>query len=157
MAKYNKVVPYNIGEKIIYKNNDHIEKGVIEDIAINSNQSKFLVHVKFSGNRKVTANLDQIISQDESDVATIPFTSPAEYMEQVKCLNEEELQVLKYSDKMSELQKKWMMLQDQYGHLSTTEMERLLDLGVFLKKYKKLLYKNIISLSCILGHMRKRP
>ena len=83
----------------------------------------------------MTANLDQIMSLDETDVATIPSTS-VEYTEQAKCLNEEELQKLKHPDTMSELQKEWMMLHNQYGHLSTTEMERLLDFGFFLRNLK---------------------
>ena len=153
-AKCKEVVLYNIGEEVIYKNNDHIEKGVIENIAIDKEQSKLLAQVKFSGNRKVTANLDQIMSLDETNVATIPSTS-AEYIEQAKCLNKEELQMLKHPDKMSELQKEWMMLHDQYGYLSTTEMERLLKFGFFPKKFKKLLNKKIIFPTSMFGHMRK--
>ena len=58
-----------------------------------------MVNVKFSGNRNVKAHLDQLMSKDETDVATIPFTS-AEYMAQAKCLNEEKLKMFlsgKYS------------------------------------------------------------
>ena len=154
-VKYNASIPYNIGKEVVYKNNDHIEKGVIEDITIDKDQSKFLVHVKFSGNRKVITNFDQIMSHNETDVASIPHTT-ADYIEQAKCLNEKELQILKRPDNMSELQKEWMMLHDQYGHLWNTEMGSLLEFGVFPKKFKKLLNKRIVCPSCIFGCMRKR-
>ena len=154
--KYKAIVPYKIGEEVMYKNNDHIEKGVIEDITLDKERSKIVMGIKFTGNRRVTANLDQIMSSDETDVATIPFTAE-DYVEQAKCLNAEELQILKRPDTMSTLQKEWMSLHDQYGHLSSAEMERMLDFGLFHKKFKKLSDRKIICPSCIFGRMRKRP
>ena len=50
------------------------------------------------------ATFDQITSLDKTYVATILFTA-TDYLEQAKCLNEEELQMLKSPDTMSELQK----------------------------------------------------
>ena len=58
---------------------------------------------------------------------------------------------------MSELQKEWMMLHNQYGHLSTSEIERLLEFGFSPKKFKRLLNKKVICPSCIFGRMRERP
>ena len=155
-AKYKTIVPYQIGEEVIYKNNDHIEKGVIKEITVDKEQSKIVANIKFTGNSKVTVNFDQIMSLDETDVTTIPFTA-ADYVEQAKCLNSEELQILQKPDTIFNLQKEWMSLHDQYGHLSSAEMERLLDFGIFHKKFKKLSNKKIICPSCIFGRMRKRP
>ena len=154
--KYKQVVPYAIGEEIVYKNNDHIEKGVIEDISIDKDDSQFLAHVKFSGNRKAVAKFDQIMALEETDLATIPYTS-SEYIQQARCLNEEELSMLKNPCRLSELEKEWMKLHDQYGHLSSKEMEKLVEFGVFPSKFKKLKNKKILCPSCIFGRMRKRP
>ena len=63
-----------------------------------------MVNIKFSGNRNVKAHFNQIMSKDETDVATIPFTS-AEYLEQAKCLNEKELKMLQNPDKLSNLKR----------------------------------------------------
>ena len=67
---------------------------------------------------------DQIMSIDETDVATIPYTS-TEYLEQAKCLNNEELSMLRDPQKLSDLQKEWILLHDQYGHLFSAEMSKL--------------------------------
>ena len=37
--KNKQVVLYVIGEEIVYNNNDHIEKGVVENIAVDNNKS----------------------------------------------------------------------------------------------------------------------
>ena len=88
-----------------------IEKGVVENITIDEDKSHFLAHVKFSGKRKVVEKFDQIMALDETDLATIPFTS-SEYVQQALCLNEEELSMLKNTCKLTELEKEWMTLHD---------------------------------------------
>ena len=127
---------------------------MIENITVDNNKS--LAHVKFSRNRKVVANFDQIMALDENDLATIPFTS-LDYIQQARYLNEEELSLLKDPYKLSELEKEWMTLHDQYGYLSSKEMEKLVAFGVFPSKFKKLCNKKILCPLCIFGHMRKRP
>ena len=65
--------------------------------------------------------------------------------------------MLQNSDKLSDLQKEWMLLHDQYGHLSAAKMTKLVDFGVFPRKFMKLQDKRIICPSCIFGRMRRRP
>ena len=61
---------YNVGEKIIIKDNDDVEKGVIDKIiVINGIQC---VDVKFIDGRKIQAAQNQILSQNETDIAIIP-------------------------------------------------------------------------------------
>ena len=68
-------MPYSVGEEVIYKHNDHIEKGIIEKIYVDKDPSQFVAIIKFSGNRTVRANFDEIMAQDETDVSAIPFSS----------------------------------------------------------------------------------
>ena len=53
---------------------------------------------------------------DENDLAAIPFTS-SNYIQQARYLNKEEPSLLKNPCKLSELEKEWMTLHDQYWHL----------------------------------------
>ena len=153
---YEQISPYAVGEEILYKNNHHVEKGIVKDVKYDHLKSQIMVHIKFSGNRKVKAHPDQIMSKEETDVATIPYTA-TEYLEQTKCLNAEELSMFRNPEKLSDLQKEWMLLHDQYGHLTSAEMSKLVDFGVFPRKLKKLKDKKIIYPSYIFGRMRKRP
>ena len=150
------ISPYAVGEDILYKNNDHIEKGIVKDVKYDHLKSQIMVHIKFSGNRKGKAHPDQIMSKEETDNATIPYTA-TEYLEQTKCLNAEELSMFRNPEKLSDLQKEWMLLHDQYDHLTSAEMSKLVDFGVFPRKLKKLKDKKIIYPSYIFGRMRKRP
>jgi len=107
------------------------------------------------GNRTVRANFDEIMAKDETYVLEIPFLSE-HYVQQAKCVNEEELAILTRPSNLSDLQKEWMILHDQYGHVSSKEMTALVEFGVFPRKFKALKNKQILCPSCIFGRMRKR-
>ena len=64
--------------------------------------------------------------------------------------------MLKNPYKLTKLGKEWMTLHDQYGHLSSKEMEDLVAFEVFPSKFKKLCNKKILCPSCIFVCMRKR-
>ena len=49
-------VPYQYGEEVLYKNAEHVEKGVIENIKRDIETKKILYDIKFRDDRKLTAN-----------------------------------------------------------------------------------------------------
>lgn len=67
-------VPYDVGEEVLYKNKDHIEKGIIEDISLLDYSNTPSLTVKFHDSRKVQAHPDQISTSEENDVADIPIS-----------------------------------------------------------------------------------
>ena len=87
-------IPYKIGEEVLYKNNDHVEKGVIECICLDKQLQDYKFDIKFKGGQKVITSRDSIMALDETDVSQIPYTSE-EFLQHAKCLTAEELDLIK--------------------------------------------------------------
>jgi len=78
---------YNVGEEVLYKNNDHIETGVIGNVTLSKEQNnRKQYHITFRDNRQILAHFDNIQAKDETDVATVPIENK-DYAEEIKFLN----------------------------------------------------------------------
>ena len=148
-------VPYDVGEEVIFKNNDHVEKGIIEEIKLLDYSNTPSLTVKFNDSRKAEAHPDQITSEEENDVANIPV-SPQEFLQNAKYLNEEHLKQLQNPKQLSEMEIEWKRLHDCHGHLAFSDMDKLTAHGVFPKRFGAMKGKTILCPSCIFGKMRKR-
>ena len=148
-------IPYKIGEEVLYKNNDHVEKGVIENICIDKQLNDYKINVKFRGGRKIDANRDNIMALDETDVSQVPYTSQ-EFLQHAKCLTAEELDLLKHPLPLTPLQKEWKVLHDKLGHISFRDMDKLVHHGCLPRKFASLKGTTILCPSCMFGKMKKR-
>ena len=75
--------PYEVGEEIIFKNGDHVEKGVIEEFKQQLDNNYPLFSIQFSDNREAETHFDQRVTNDETDAGQIPITTE-ELIEQCK-------------------------------------------------------------------------
>ena len=107
---------YDIGEEIVFKNGDHVEKGVIEKVSPDLLGFQAKYEVKFRDNRKVIATVDMLQAQDETDVASIPVKAK-EFVEHAKYLTEDEIQQIKAPTKLTPLQIEWKQIHNMYGHM----------------------------------------
>lgn len=97
------LVPYRVGEGVLYKQGDHVESEIIDKILFRKDQSAPMIDVRFHKNRKETAYLDNIQALDETDVSTVPTTNE-DYNKHTKCLTHAELQMLKNPKQLTRLQ-----------------------------------------------------
>ena len=95
--------PYDVGEEVLYKNKDHVEKGIIEGIKLLDYSNTPEITVKFRDTRKATAHPDQISTSEETDAADIPI-SPQEFLENAIHLSEDDLQKLKNPNQLTDLE-----------------------------------------------------
>ena len=139
----------------MYKNKDHIEKGVIEKIVHDdySNETKY--DIKFRDDRKILAYEDNILASDESDVSILP-NDVKDFLKNAKCLTAEEISMIRSPPVLNELQKEWKILHDQYDHLLFAMMDKLVTNNILPNKFKVLKGKQIICPSCMFGKMRCR-
>ena len=100
----------------MYKNEDHLEKGIIEGIQIDNSSNKILYDVKFQDDRKVQALEDNILTSDESDLSILP-NDTKEFINIAKCLTEDEVELIRNPPILSSIEKEWKALHDQCGHL----------------------------------------
>ena len=107
---------YDCREEIMYKNEDHLEKGIIEGIQIDNSSNKILYDVKFQDDRKVQALEDNILTSDESDLSILP-NDTKEFINIAKCLTEDEVELIRNPPILSSIEKEWKALHDQCGHL----------------------------------------
>ena len=153
-VKFNAMKLYDVGEDILYKNEDHVENGIIDKITKSHKNSLELdYHIKFKDNRKVVTTKDHIQSIDETDVATVPI-STKDYKHHEQCLTQTEIQLLKNPLPLSEMEREWKLIHDKLGHLSFTKMDRLVKNNLLPSKFKKLKNKQIICPSCVFGRLR---
>ena len=148
--------PYEVGEEIIYKDGDHVEKGVIEAIKSQPDNNYPLFSIKFSDNREADAQFDQLATNDETDVGQIPISAD-ELIEQCKHLSVEDIKRLKSPQPLSDLEIAWRKLHDRHGHIPYPEMDRLVEAGILPQRFECLRGKHVFCPSCIFGRMRKRP
>ena len=143
-------VPYEIGEEITFKNKDHVEKGIIEEIGILDYSNTPTFTIKFRDDRKESAHPDQISADGETDAADIPI-SPDEFLNNAKYLNEDHLQKLQNPLPLTDLEVEWKKIHDRHGHLPFAEIDKLASCGVFPKKFEVLRGTSILCPSCIFG------
>ena len=74
---------YKCGEEILYKNEDHIEKGIIESINRKDKISDIQYDIKFQDGRKMTAFCDNTNVLDETDLSLVP-NEVNDFLEQKK-------------------------------------------------------------------------
>ena len=116
------IIPYDVGEEIVYKNSDHVEKGVIEAIRYNNKTGAPVVDVKFRGGRRLESALDTISALDETDITNLPYTSN-DFVEHAKCLTSDELQQLQHPLPLTKLERQWKILHDKFGHIPFSDMD----------------------------------
>ena len=148
-------IPYKIGEEVLYKNNDHVEKGVIERICLDKQLQDYKFDIKFKGGQKVITSRDSIMALDETDVSQIPYTSE-EFLQHAKCLTAEELDLIKRPLPLSPVQREWKVLHDKLGHMSFRDMDKLVTHGCLPQKFKSMKGTTMLYPSCIFGKMKKR-
>jgi len=149
------LVPYSVGESVLYKNGDHVEKAIVDKVFLDPDLQVPKMNVKFQDDRIESAYLDNVQSSDETDVAMIP-SHDNEYQMQTKCLTSNELQMLKHPTPLSAIQKEWKIMHDTLGHLPFATMDRMVENNILPKRFAILKNKSILCPSCIYGRMRKR-
>ena len=98
---------YDCGEEVIYKNTDHIEKGVIEKVDIDKKTKDFIYDIEFRDDRKITTSRDHVMAVDETDVSILP-SEAKDFIYNAKCLTREEIQQIKNPKQPSNLQREWL-------------------------------------------------
>ena len=58
---------------------------------------------------------------------------------------------------LSPLEIKWRKLHDRHGRIPYEQMDKLVEHGIFPKKFSELKGKGVMCPSCIFGQMRRRP
>ena len=147
--------PYDVGEAVIFKDSHHFEKGVIEDIKVLDYSNTPVFDIKLKNGRKEIAQSDQITTEDETDLSDIPVTHH-EFLENARYLSEEDLKKIEHPLPLSPIEVEWKRLHDRHGHISFTEMDKLVECGIFPTKFECMKGKSILCPSCIFGKMRKR-
>ena len=135
-ANYDELL-YQIGEVVVYQNAAHVEKEVIEKVSYEGDLMVPNYHITFKDNRKITTIADNIRTADETDMATIPM-NPKQFIEHSKMLTEDEIKSLQHPLPLTKLEREWIKLHDRYGHMSFTEMDKLVTNNMLPKKFQKL-------------------
>ena len=86
---------------------------------------------------------------------TFPI-KPREFLKHSLHLTEEDIQKLKHPLPLTKMEREWLDIHDQYGHLSFREMDRLVENNMLPVKFKNLKGKHFMCPSCAFGKMRKR-
>ena len=146
--------PYSIGEEVLFKDGDHVERGIIERVTTEPEKSTSYF-IKFKNNNSATASVNQLTADNETELGQVPVT-PEDFIEQARILDESELSLLTNPLPLNNLQIEWKRIHDKFGHLPFAEMDKLVYHGVLPSKFKSLCGKKIICPSCIFGRMRRR-
>ena len=126
-SKFRDQLLYDVEEDIIYQNSDHIKKGIIERITYENDMKIPHYHIKFKDNRMVKVKADNLrCPTSENNLATVPIT-PQDYLDQPKNLIEEDLQFVQNPTPLTSLEQEWLSLHNKYGHLSFTQMDKLVE------------------------------
>lgn len=80
--------PYSIGEEVLNKDDDHIERGIIERITLEPDKVPSYL-IKFKSNNSATVSPNQITADNETELGQISVT-PEDFIEQAKILDESE-------------------------------------------------------------------
>ena len=146
---------YGCGEEVIYKNEDHVEKGIIEKVIHDADKNAMIYDVKFRDDRKIKAMEDNLLAADETDVSILPDDAQ-DFVHQSKCLTLDEIKMVRDPPVLSKIQHEWIGLHDQFGHLPFAVMDRLVDANILPSKFKVLKGQKFLCPSCLFGKMRKR-
>ena len=85
-------------------------------------------------------------------MATI-LTLLKQFIDHSKMLAEDDIKNAQYLLPLTKLERKWIQLHDRYGHMSFTEMYKLVTNNMLTKKFQKLKGKKFICPSCAFGKM----
>ena len=110
---------------MLFKNTDHLEAGVIENIVNDNKKNTAIFHIKFKGDQQLEARMDQISAPDKTDIRKIPI-SPQDFLAALKHLSVEDIKKIQSPKILSPLQIKWKKLHDHHGHTSFAEMDNAL-------------------------------
>ena len=146
---------YNEGEEITYKNNNHIEKGIIDKITFDTKCMDHKYIIKFKDNRMQECFRHNIQSSDDTDLAST-LSTVDDYEKAALHLTDDDILQLKNPTPLTSLQQQWVHLHHQLGHLPYAAMDDLVMRGKLPVKFSKLKGKPIICPSCTFGRMRKR-
>ena len=148
--------PYKIGEILTFRENDHVEDGVLERIDFDETLCAPVFTIKFRDSRRVTATKEMILAKDEDDVASLPI-QPSEFLRHANCLSEEDLKLIRHPLPLSTLEREWMREHDRLGHISFSDMDKLVKGGMLDKKFAALRGRTMLCPSCMFGKMKRRP
>ena len=95
------------------------------------------------------------MAEDETDISVIP-NAAKDFMQSSKNLTKEEIEYIRNPSPLSEMQKEWKTIHDQYGHLPFAKMDQLVANNLLPRKFSKMKGQKILCPSCIFGKMRKR-
>jgi len=107
---------YRCGEEVLYKNKDHVKKGVSVKVQQGKKSNNVIYNTKFRDNRRVMALEDIITSNDETHVSIL-LEKAQDFVNNSKCLTVEEVQMIRKPPIISPLENEWKVVHDQYGHL----------------------------------------
>ena len=127
---------------------------MIEKIVLNDTTSKVNYDIKFRDDRKITANEDNILSKDETDVSILP-NDAKDCVHTARCLTAEEIKTIKEPPVLSNLEQEWKSIHNQYGHLPFTSIDKLVTNNILPSKFKVLQGKKFMCPSFMLGKMWK--
>ena len=74
--------PYSIGKEVLYKDDDHIEHGIIERVSLGPDKST-TYEIKLKNNDTATATPSQLTALDETEMAKLR-TSPEDFINNAK-------------------------------------------------------------------------
>ena len=63
---------YRLGEEVMYKKDDYVDKAIIENISIDTETKELIYDIKFKDGRRISSNKNNIKASDETEVADIP-------------------------------------------------------------------------------------
>ena len=128
---------YECGEEVLYKNGDHVEKGIIEQIKPSVLNDGPMFDIKFRDDRKITPREENIMTNDETDVSLFP-NEASDYVRYAKCLSVADMELIRNPQPLTPLQQEWKSIHDQYGHLPFAIMYKLVQNNQLPKKFEKL-------------------
>ena len=128
--------PYSIGGEVLYKDDDHIEHGIIKRVSLGPDKLT-MYEIKFKDNHTATATPSQLTAPDETEMAEIP-TSPEDFIHNAKFLDATELALLVKPLPLNNLEVEWEKIHDKFGHLPFAELDKLVKHGVLPSKFKSL-------------------
>jgi hypothetical protein len=143
--------PYSIGEEVLYKDDDHVERGIIERVSLGPDKLT-TYEIKLKNNHTATATPSQLTAPDETELADIP-TSPQDFIANAKFMDSNELALLAKPLPLNKIEVEWKKIHDKFGHLPFAELDKLVKHGVLPSKFKSLAGKQILCPSCIFGRM----
>ena len=128
----------------------------MERIDFDPNLGAPVFTIKFFDSRRVKATKDMIVAKDEDDLASLPI-QPSEFLEHTKCLSEDGINLIKHLLPLSKVEREWMREHDRLGHMSFSDMDKLVKGGVLNKKFAAFRDRKMMCPSCMFGNMKKRP